>query len=130
MDQAASLDVSALLLAHSGLSLLASVSVAPVYNLPLALYGLVVVRSGGADDGGDGVRQFALLFGSSFLLDLLCVSFSFRPGHRGRGLPWPVQVADERMASGHRRARTAAHPGQPGAQGVTYLVCPACNTAS
>lgn len=74
MDQASALDPSALLLAHAGLSLVASVSTAPSWNLPLALFGLVVIRNDA--DGGDGVRAFAGLFGASFLLDLLCSSLS------------------------------------------------------
>lgn len=42
----ASLDLSSLLLAHTGLSALASLSNAPLYAVPVALYGLVTVQRG------------------------------------------------------------------------------------
>lgn len=56
------LDISRLLLAHAGLSLVASLSYSPIWNLPLALYGLVVVSKDGGDEG-EAVRQVRHLAG-------------------------------------------------------------------
>ena len=58
MSLPSTLDVSRLLQLHCGLSLIAAVSTSPIYNLPLALYGLVVVDKGNAGEfGTDGLRQ-------------------------------------------------------------------------
>ncbi|SCV68455.1 BQ2448_576 [Microbotryum intermedium] len=70
IDGLTSLDLSRLLGGHAVLSLLTNLSNAPVWNLPLSLYGLVVV-SHHADDGGDSIRQFAALYAFSFFLDAL-----------------------------------------------------------
>ncbi|KAM0793194.1 hypothetical protein ACM66B_000665 [Microbotryomycetes sp. NB124-2] len=64
------LDVSRLLVGHATLSLLAALASSPTYNLPLALYGVVIVTRE-TNDGGESMRLFSALFGGSFLLDFL-----------------------------------------------------------
>ncbi|ORY85343.1 hypothetical protein BCR35DRAFT_302811 [Leucosporidium creatinivorum] len=69
MSELLHLDISRLLLAHAGLSLVSSLSNAPVWNLPLALYGLVISSKEDSADAGEAIRNFSLLFGVSALLD-------------------------------------------------------------
>ncbi|KAK4054845.1 hypothetical protein OIV83_000769 [Microbotryomycetes sp. JL201] len=70
MSELLHLDVSRLLVGHATLSLLAALSSSPTWNLPLALYGLVIVTRE-MNDGGESMRLFTTLFGASFLLDFL-----------------------------------------------------------
>ncbi|GAA5859710.1 hypothetical protein JCM1840_006420 [Sporobolomyces johnsonii] len=65
-----SLDVSRLLLGHTILSGVAALWNAPPWNIPIALYGLVTVQLDGANSA-EAIRTFVLVFGASFLLDLL-----------------------------------------------------------
>ncbi|KAK4058078.1 hypothetical protein OIO90_000817 [Microbotryomycetes sp. JL221] len=70
MSELLHLDVSRLLAGHAALSLLAALSSAPTWNLPLALYGLVIVTRE-SNDAGESMRMFTALYGGSFLLDFL-----------------------------------------------------------
>jgi hypothetical protein len=55
MAELQSLDINLLLLSHSSLAMItAALSVSPAWNLPLALYGLVVVAN---ERNGDAIRQ-------------------------------------------------------------------------
>ncbi|GAA97725.1 uncharacterized protein L969DRAFT_55320 [Mixia osmundae IAM 14324] len=61
-----SLDVNRLLLAHSTLSAVTAAGSSPSYNLPIALYGLLVV-----DKDPESLRTFAILHLLSFVLDII-----------------------------------------------------------
>lgn len=108
MAELQALDLNRLLLGHAILSLVAGLSDAPVWNLPLALYGLVVAGKTDSGDGGDSVRQashhasrwarelnparlrqFAALFGVSFLLD-----FFWLTSHGTNTFVWFMVVAN------------------------------------
>jgi hypothetical protein len=70
----ASLDTISLLLAHTALSGLASLSTAPVWSVPVALYGLVAVQKG--LDGSNGAEagrtvRFRLSRGGGVLTERL-----------------------------------------------------------
>lgn len=85
-----SLDLTRLVAAHTGLSLVACLSVSPSYNLPIALYGLVVVGksdavgTAGGGAGGDSVRQFTAILALSVVLDIFWLFSGWR--HESSGL--------------------------------------------
>ncbi|GAA5835193.1 hypothetical protein JCM11251_006640 [Rhodosporidiobolus azoricus] len=66
----ADLDPSLLLRAHTLLSGLAALSSAPIWNIPVSLYGLAVIHQEGAQ-AGEAVRTFIAVLGGSFLLDVI-----------------------------------------------------------
>ncbi|GAA6032836.1 hypothetical protein JCM8097_000820 [Rhodosporidiobolus ruineniae] len=68
---AVSFDVSRLLVAHTALSGLASLSNAPVWDIPVALYGLVTVQNLDGPNGADAARTFIAIFAGSLALDLI-----------------------------------------------------------
>lgn len=65
---AESLDLTKLVFAHSVATLLACVSVTPVYNLPLSLFGLYAA---GAAENTTAIKQFAFLLFISLVLDII-----------------------------------------------------------
>ncbi|KAI5480874.1 hypothetical protein MNV49_006683 [Pseudohyphozyma bogoriensis] len=79
MSDLQSLDLSRLLLVHTGLAMGASIFGSPVWNLPISLYGLIVVNKAEGSGGGDSVREFAAILAGSFILDLFW--FMSHDGH-------------------------------------------------
>ncbi|GAA5849967.1 hypothetical protein JCM8547_000966 [Rhodosporidiobolus lusitaniae] len=66
-----SLDLTSLLVGHTALTLLASLSSSPAWNVPLALYGLVTVQRLDGANGAEAARTFVAVTGASMLLDFI-----------------------------------------------------------
>lgn len=77
-----SLDINLLLQFHTILSLISCISISPIYNFPLFLFGIISI--GSENSTGDRIRQFSLLLSISTLLDLFVrISSSFFSLRRG-----------------------------------------------
>ncbi|KAJ1944499.1 hypothetical protein DL89DRAFT_290150 [Linderina pennispora] len=64
------LDLSQLLLVHTGLALVSALGTAPTYNLPVALFGLLVLR--GEFDGVQ-MKRLAVILAATGVLDVLWI---------------------------------------------------------
>ncbi|PVU85458.1 hypothetical protein BB559_006385 [Furculomyces boomerangus] len=68
------LDLSQLLIAHTGLAVLGGLSSAPAYNLPIFLFGLIITSDSAFKP--KLFKQLAALIAFTFILDLMWIIFA------------------------------------------------------